>query len=265
LINTLPILVSSTLMATSGLEVGDEVPLSTLPGYDGDGVIVGEIEEFPTVDPQTGAPIVLDYQSYLAAIYVPGSTTPAPEEYWLAVDEDALDAATSALAEEPYTSAEVASRAERELTLESDPVALGTIGSLMLGFVAAAVFAGIGFAVNAAVSARERLVEFALLRAVGLSNRQLLGWLSLENALLVVFGLVGGTLLGIGLAWLVLPLITITQEATQAVPGIIVVYPWWTILWLELGIIGVLAAAVGLLAFMLRRMGLGALLRLGEE
>ncbi len=104
----------------------------------------------------------------------------------------------------------------------------------MLGFVAAAIFAGIGFAVNAAVSARERLVEFALMRAVGLSNRQLIAWLGLENALLVIFGLVGGTVLGITLAWLVLPLIAITQDATVAVPGVIVIYPWQTILWLEL-------------------------------
>ncbi|MEZ4570900.1 MAG: FtsX-like permease family protein [Thermomicrobiales bacterium] len=135
----------------------------------------------------------------------------------------------------------------------------------MIGFIAAAIFAGIGFAVNAAVSARERLVEFALMRAVGLSNRQLMAWLGLENALLVLFGLIGGTLLGIALAWAVLPLIAITQEATEAVPGVIVVYPWQTILWLELSMIAVLILAVGLLAIMLRRMGLGALLRLGEE
>jgi predicted lysophospholipase L1 biosynthesis ABC-type transport system permease subunit len=262
---TLPVLVSTDLMKGGGLEVGDEMPLPSLPGYDGNGVIVGAIEEFPTVEPERGEPIIVDYQSYLAASFEPGAVIQNPDEYWFSIDEQHLDAAVEALTGEPFLSARAMSRADREDSLNSDPVALGTIGSLMLGFVAAAIFAGIGFAVNAAVSARERLVEFALMRAVGLSNRQLLAWLSLENALLVVFGLIGGTLLGIMLAWVVLPLIAITQEASEAVPSVVVVYPWLTILWLELSIVGVLLAAVGLLAVMLRRMGLGALLRLGEE
>jgi len=262
---SLPVLVSSELMELNSLAVGDQLPLPSLPGYDGLGTIVGEIEEFPTIEPELGEPIVVDRRSYEAASFAPGQVTQAPDEYWMTVDPESVDEVIAALASEPYSSAEVFSRAERETTLQSDPVALGTIGSLMLGFVAAAIFAGIGFAVNAAVSARERLVEFALMRAVGLSNRQLIAWLSLENALLVVFGLVGGTVLGVVLAWLVLPLIAITQEATVAVPGVIVVYPWQTILWLDLSLVLVLVAAVGLLTIMLRRMGLGALLRLGEE
>ena len=264
-IEVLPVLISSELMAQGGLEIGDTLPLPSLPGYDGDGEVVGTIDEFPTVDPDRGEPIVVDRRSYLAASFDPGETPVPPDEYWMTIEEESIDVVTDMLGEAPYLSAEVHSRDERETTLQSDPVALGTIGSLMLGFIAAAVFAGIGFAVNAAVSARERLVEFALLRAVGLSNRQLVAWLGLENALLVAFGLIGGTLLGIALAWLVLPLIAITQEATVAVPEVIVVYPWDTIFWLELSLIVVLAAAVGLLAVMLRRMGLGALLRLGEE
>lgn len=264
-IESLPVLVSSELMDQSDLEIGDQFPLPSLPGYEGMGTVVGELVEFPTVDPDMGEPIVIDRRSYVAASFSPGDVTIAPDEYWLAVEPEQLDSAIVALSGDPFFSAEVLSRDERETTLQSDPVALGTIGSLMLGFVAAAIFAGIGFAVNAAVSARERLVEFALMRAVGLSNRQLLAWLGLENALLVVFGLVGGTVLGVVLAWLVLPLIAITQEATVAVPDVIVVYPWRTILWLDVSLILVLVAAVGLLAIMLRRMGLGALLRLGEE
>ncbi len=264
-VESLPVLASADLLVESGLEVGDELPLPSLPGYEGSGLVVGVIEDFPTVDPERGEPVVIDYQSYLAASFTPGAGIQAPDEYWFSIQEDQQAEAAEVLLDAPLSSADIASRSVREASLNSDPVALGTIGSLMLGFVAAAVFAGIGFAVNAAVSARERLLEFALLRAVGLSNRQLLAWLSLENALLVVFGLVAGTLLGVALAWLVLPLLGITQQAAQAVPSVIVVYPWQTIFWLEMSIVVVLLLAVGLLAVMLRRMGLGALLRLGEE
>ena len=72
----------------------------------------------------------------------------------------------------------------RHRTLATDPVALGIIGALGIGFVAAALFAIVGFVVSASVSARERINEFALLRALGLSSGQLSVWLSLENAVL---------------------------------------------------------------------------------
>lgn len=264
-VDTLPVLVSSQLMEEGNLEIGDQLPLPSLPSFEGFGRVVGVIDEFPTVERSRGEPIIIDFQSLSAASFTPGALTQRPDEYWFALEQEFEDAAIARLTDAPILSSRVFSRAERELTLNSDPVALGTIGSLMFGFVAAAIFAGIGFAVNAAVSARERLVEFALMRAVGLSNRQLLAWLSLENAMLVLFGLIGGTLLGVLLSWVVLPLISITQEATEAVPGVVVVYPWLTIFWLELSIIAVLVAAVVMLAVMLRRMGLGTLLRIGEE
>ena len=77
----------------------------------------------------------------------------------------------------------------RQLTLATDPIALGIIGALAIGFVAAALFAIVGFIVSAAVSARERIAEFALLRALGLSSGQLSVWLSLENAALATVSL----------------------------------------------------------------------------
>jgi ABC-type antimicrobial peptide transport system permease subunit len=156
-------------------------------------------------------------------------------------------------------------RVERGKTLRTDPVALGIIGALSLGFVAAVLFAVIGFAVSAAVSSRERLTEFALLRALGLSTGQLSSWLSLENGLLVALSLAGGTGLGLLLAWLVLPLVSLTQAAGRVVPGVQVVVPWGTVALLELGMLLALVVVVGSLAWALRRVGLGSVLRLGEE
>ena len=46
-----------------------------------------------------------------------------------------------------------------ERALLDDPVALGVIGALALGFAVAALFAAAGFAANAAAEARSRMVE----------------------------------------------------------------------------------------------------------
>jgi ABC-type antimicrobial peptide transport system permease subunit len=96
---------------------------------------------------------------------------------------------------------------------------------LGLGSLAAMLFAGIGFLVSSTISTSERIGEFALLRALGLSAAQLSLWLSIESVFLLTVGLVAGSLLGGLLAWLVLPFATLTQTGLAPVPAAAVVIP----------------------------------------
>ncbi|CAN5159706.1 ABC transporter permease [soil metagenome] len=261
---TIPVLVSETFLESTASTLGDTTEMQ-IGDLRGNVTIAGVIRGFPTIATGSAGIIVADLATIAMHRFEPGRTIVGPDELWLEVDATAIEPVSEALSQDPFASRRVDSRSERAQSLLSDPVALGNIGSLSLGFVAAAIFAGIGFIVSAVVSARERITEFALLRALGLSPRQLACWMSLEHGVLLLISLIGGTLLGLALAWLVLPLIAVTQQATQVVPGVIVVVPWLTIVLLELGIALVLFAVVAVLALVLRRGGLGSLLRLGED
>ena len=153
----------------------------------------------------------------------------------------------------------------RTRSLSTDPVALGIIGALTLGFIATGLFAIVGLTVSAAVSARQRRTEFALLRALGLSARQLSASLWLENGSLVVVSLLAGTGLGLLIGWMVLPFVTVTQQAAAPVPPVLVQVPWDRILLLD----GVSALALGVavivIGAVLRRIGVGSVLRMGED
>jgi hypothetical protein len=189
----------------------------------------------------------------------------ASDEWWLAVDAARVDAVSAALRDDAIGSDSVVSRVERARALSTDPVALGVIGAFAIGFIAAAVFAVLGFVVNAAVSARERVTEFALLRAVGLSGGQLSAWLSLESAGLAAISIVAGTALGLLLAWVVLPFVTVTQQAVAPVPPVEIVVPWTTIALLVVLSTVVLAITIAAIALLLRRIGLASVLRMGED
>jgi hypothetical protein len=251
------------LTATEG-RVGDELQVD-IAGSRRPLQIVGAVSAFPTVDPDSGPMILVDFPTYSALQFQTSGRIDAADEWWLATDNDETTSIAATLGAPPYSSWKIDDRFSRAELLRTDPVALGIIGALSLGFVSAALFAVIGFVVSAAVSAHERLTEFSLLRALGLSPRQLSGWLSLENGLLVLISLIGGTALGLLMAWMVLPFVTLTQDASTVVPGIIVAIPWSSILLLEGITIGALALVVLALAFLLRRVGLGTVLRLGEE
>ena len=256
-------IVNTSFLKETESKVGDTLSLD-IGGQRRSVTVIGAVSAFPTLDPNQPG-IIVDFPTLVAQQFEAGSRVLDEEEWWLATSPGMSDKVATALSGSPYSSPQVDTRADRMATLRTDPVALGIIGALSLGFVAAALFAAIGFAVSSAVSARERLTEFALLRALGLSTRQLTSWLSLENGLLIAFSLIAGTALGLVLAYFILPLVSLTQAATQTVPEITVVVPWRSVLILEGTSLAALVIVVIVLATLLRRIGLGSSLRLGEE
>jgi hypothetical protein len=260
----LPAIVSRSFLEENRSAVGDVVRFSGLSNASDQIVVEGVVDVFPTVDPASHETVLVDLPTYQAMSYELGSPLDAIDENWVGVAGDS-DEVASILDGDVFDSFSLLTRQGRLESLANDPVALGTIGALALGFIAAAVFAAVGFAVSAAVSARERLTEFALLRAVGLTGRQLGVWLSSEQGVLVVLSLLFGTVVGFILTATILPLIAVTQSGDAPIPGVIVAYPWSIILTLEVVVLATLALIVLVMTLALRRMGLGSLLRLGED
>lgn len=260
---SLAIIGAGTFLNATDTKVGDRTAIDLGSGRE-QAQVIDALDAFPTLAPDSPLAIA-DLPSLALFQYRLGGITTDVDEWWLAVDPSRDARVVAALADAPYNSFAVSSRIERARALRTDPVALGVIGALSLGFVSAALFASIGFVVSASVSARERLTEFALLRALGLSPGQLSGWLSLENGLLVAISLIGGTGLGLLMSWVALPFVTVTGDASAAVPGVIVTIPWTAIGLLEGITVAVLGLMVIVLATLLRRIGLGSALRLGDE
>ncbi len=258
-----PIIASRAFMIASATAIGDESRIDIGPERH-PVRITGSVDAFPTTD--AAKPVaVADLPTLALLRYQLSGAVGDPDQWWMAVDDARAASLADALDSAPFNSRIVGSRIDRAEALRTDPVALGVIGGLSLGFVSAALFATLGFVVSAAVSARERLAEFALLRALGLSPGQLSTWLSLENGILVAISLVGGTLLGLLMAWVALPYITVTQDASAAVPPVLVAIPWSSILILEVVTVVSLGFIVLVLGTLLRRIGLGSALRLGED
>ncbi|MDQ4005470.1 MAG: FtsX-like permease family protein, partial [Actinomycetota bacterium] len=260
--DAVPVLASTGFLAATGAAVGDQVELGQLTERR-QFAIVGSVRAFPTVDP--GEPFVIADLASLSAVDEARGDPLEIDEWWLRTSEGSAPEVASTLRADPYSAADVMARDELHRDLLGDPVALGVIGALALGALSAIVFAAIGFVVSATVSTRERLGEFALLQAIGLSHRQLATWLSMENAFLLFVGLLAGTGLGLVLAWVVLPFVTLTQEATLAVPPVEVVFPWGIYGLLYLVALGGLGATVIVIGRLLARVRVSGVLRSGGE
>jgi hypothetical protein len=236
---SLPVLASDAYLDATGSRVGQAVDLPLGSGrYPA--TIVASVHRFPTADPS--APLVVaDLPSFEQAALRIEKASYQPDEWWLATRGDGA-ATADRLRSPPWSSLEVVSRAGLARQLRDDPLSLGTIGALALGFVVAAAFAALGFALAAAISARQRLGEFAVLRALGVSARELAAVVLVENGLLIALSLAAGTGLGLGVAWLVLPFLSLDAGGSAAVPPVVVSVPWLTVAWIELALVAALVA-----------------------
>ncbi len=258
-----PVLTNPAFLAATGTAQGQTISV-TMDGRRRLISIAGIVDAFPTTDP--AQPLLVFDEHAMGLLRLQGTgAVRTVDEWWLAVAPGASAQVVAALRSDPFDSAEVVSAVDRTSSLSTDPVALGLIGALLLGFVATGIFALVALVVSAAVSARQRRTEFALLRALGLSRGQLSRWLLLENASLVFVSLLAGTAVGVVISWVALPFVTVTQQATTPVPAVRVILPWDRILVLDLVVAVALGIGVGVLAAVLRRIGVGTILRLGED
>ena len=223
-IDALPAIVNPAFLERTGLAVGDTVTALSL-GQALTIRVAGSVGLFPPLDP--GVPfVVVDRQSFERDSFDRDAITLRPDEWWFRLAAGAEADVLERLRGEPMTAEQVIGRVDLARELASDPIGLGVIGALGLGTLAALAFAAIGFLVGVASSATERFGEFALLRALGLSGRELSTWLSLENAFLLAVGLTAGSAVGLVLAWVVLPVSTLTETGAPTVPPAAVVIPW---------------------------------------
>ena len=172
------------------------------------------------------------------ASWGPGESIRPSDEYWLDLVDDSTTVGESLEA----TPLEVTAFLALDRRIDdrtTDPPAVGTLGAMSIGFVASALFATIGFAVSASISARERAEEFATLRAIGLSQRQLRLWLSIEQAVVAATGIIVGVAIGVAMSAFLLPRISLTQRGESVFPPVTVIFPWRSI--------GLLLAAVAIL------------------
>ncbi|MBB2740921.1 UNVERIFIED_ORG: hypothetical protein FHR35_000741 [Microbispora rosea subsp. rosea] len=223
--------------------------------------VVGVVAAMPGTP--EGTPALLADLAALRAAGAKGAEWPVTE-WWLAADGHDTTRAAAALASSGRGRGDVVDVAALTAGYRDDPTAAGLQGALLLGFAAALAFAVLGFLVNAAVSARERRGEFAVLGALGVSFRQTLGLLAVEQSFVVGLSLAGGVALAVAVSAAVVPPMVTAGYATGGGLPVLLHVPWPQVAVLAVGVLAVLLVIVAGLARSLHRREPAAVLRAGE-
>lgn len=281
--NPTGILVPSSLLIDQKIEIGDTLRLGITTGIAGQSItmespIVGSFDLFPTWYPEGDTMIIGNLEELFLR-----AGAEYPHEVWLgttyAADPEAIaytvrgfsilldqQADQSKLVQNglntivrDWSSAELNIRAEQRR-----PERQGLFGLLSVGFVSSALLTVLGFLLYALFSFRRRFIEMGMLRAIGLSVRQMTSLLAAELAFLVLLGIGVGTALGVFASRLFVPFLQIGASTQSQYPPFQIEIAWLSIAQIYVLFIILFIAALSALSALLVRMKIFQAIKLGE-
>lgn len=272
-------IVSKTLSERLHARVGDrfQVTLSDIAYTTTTAVVGAVVSEFPTLYPNNapGGFIIFnarDLNTAIVANALPGTVVGA-NEFWLRTADDLANdrKLIQTLDTQRFHFSVTGAQSSRDELAQAatNPVNGGMRGLLLLGALAAALLAVLGSVTQAVVAARQRTRQFAVLRTLGMGARQLVGTLLSEQLVVYLFGLLGGTLLGLILMTATVPYLqfsdALIDPSTIGVPSYLLRVNWMTTAAFYGALLLAFVLALSITARFAARLGLGKTLRIGED
>ncbi|MBA4180716.1 MAG: hypothetical protein C0506_09030 [Anaerolinea sp.] len=261
----LPVVAAGQVLDRIKKKVGDEFNLYVNGQY----VLVkvtGQFDYFPGYDPAKRLGLfVADFDTFqVAATRVPNVAEGAyANEAWLTGAPSGLNKA--ALQEKGLIAEQVLDRDTIHAEQASDPlIAASWEGILFLSFGAVMLISALAFIAYGSMSAQARSLEFAVLRTMGFSGRQILGVVTFEQAFVIVAGIVAGTLLGFPLSRLMIGYMGLTENGAEPLPPLVSRVSWLAVATVYASLAISVTVTVVSLVVLYSRLAVGRALRMGE-
>lgn len=191
-------LVSNNFKTNYGLKVGDRVKISYCDSYSItlpiDGVIGGFVDYWPSIKLDSK----YTYFVICNLTYLQKQGGIAPYEVWIKKSDspNANSLIYNNIKKDNLVLEEFQDSTPLLINQKNDPMFQGTNGTLTLSFIATMFITAVGFALYWILSIKERILQFGILRAMGLSLKNILGMLGIEQLLISGTAIVVGIITG---------------------------------------------------------------------
>ena len=263
----IPVAVSESFLdANEEVSVGDELVVRTNNQYV-TVIVVEKFENFPGYYPDSRTHLML---ANLETLQVAAARVPSladgvyANEAWIGARGEE-PATIEWLEEQGIAARTVFDRGLIDANQNRDPlVGASWEGILFLSFATVLILTALGFVVFSYLAAQTRSLEFAILRTMGFSSRQILGVIAFEQVFVILSGVIAGTLLGFPLGRLLISSLGLTEDGSDVVPGLVSEVSWTTVLTVYALLAVVFVATVTALVTLYSRLALHRTLRIGE-
>lgn len=228
--NVIPAIVDAA--AWQNLHLSPGAPF-TLQDYHGtvNFVAIAEVNGIPTIndttqsvgsdDYTTTGGILVDYASYSMVSRNTNNADIEATTIWLRSRDDprSLASVRAAINSVSLRLDVISDRRAIIANLSNDPLYLALIGILEVGSLLALILALLGNLTISWLSARSRLTNFAVLRALGSTSRQIASVIGLEQGIIYATSIILGIVFGLLFSFIVLPTFIFTTIVANASQG----------------------------------------------
>jgi hypothetical protein len=220
--------------------------------------ITGSYDLFPTLSAQAGPSIVYNrdqLRGWVNAFTLAAASQVQPREMWFSLEDGATSQEVLAsLRESPFGVQLLADREAELSRVERNPlIAAGGSGILQLSFIAVLLLVAAALLLSLWMAVQRRRIEFAVMRAMGISRAQILWQLAIEYSLVAVLGLAVGAYLGTLVGRRMLSFLDVTSAGQPVEPSFILETNWGFVFLGALAVLVVFAAALAVAVRVLGR------------
>jgi len=270
------VLISKTLAEQNKVKPGDTIWVGWSDVPQQPFKVYGIIDYFPTFNPNPAigsVDVSEDSASGRAPMLIVGhlpriqvQLALEPYDVWIKLKPEVSTAEFyEGLTESKLPITSIVNTREELVDAKNDPFLMALNGILTLGFVLSILVSFIGFLLYWVLSLRGRTLQNGILRAIGLSLKQLIGMLAVEQ--LLTSGV--AVLIGIGVgnlaSLLYVPNFQIAFNPSSLVPPFKVMFDSSDLMRIYLLVGFMLIFGLGILAYMLSRLRIHQAIKLGED
>ena len=266
--SALPVLASTAFQRSTGHLRGEEFEVS-VAGHRVPVKLVDTVDLFPTMTAFTSKYLIADLSSLIWYANLGANFRELKaNEMWISTQTSGTERERLVHVLETDTSLSnslVYNREERLAKARVDPlVGAGWRALLFIAFAAVLILSCLGFLVHAYVSFRSRELQFALLRTMGFSMRQLVTTVWLEQVLVIAAGMALGTWMGGRLGATIMPFLGHSDFGGQVVPPFAIQVNWGALLLTYAAMVFVFAVIILAVIWFIQKISLHRVLRIGE-
>jgi len=256
------VLLSSEMRDNYGYNIGDQIRI----GWRNQSVrlectVYGFVDYWPSLNPALQPNFIIANLNTLHQ-----QMRIEPYSVWLSLNDDVSSSEFyESLNESDIKMTKIINTRQLLVETRNDPMLQGMNGILTLGFIVTLCITFIGFLIYWILSIRSRLLQFGILRAMGLSRTGLIFVLLWEQLFISGTAVAAGIGTGILTGRIFVPALQSIYKTTEQVPPFLTVLNRFDYAVLFTAFGGMLITGLVILFVMIKRLKIDQVLKLGEE
>ena len=263
---------ASRSLEEKGLQLGDTVTVRWNGNDAIELTILAFVDYFPSIDPAEQTEVSRSTETVRKDFvianynYIRKLTEFQPYQIWLKMEEGATsEELYEDITEKNIKIQKITDCSQLLIAEKTDPDLQGMNGALAMGFVVIMLMTVIGFLIYWIISIRSRTLQFGVLRAMGVTFKEIIATLGYEQLLVSVASIAAGFVIGGIASDLYIPLFRTMYDAADQTPPFIVRGDAGDYIKMYVIIAIMLLGGFAVLGGIIRRININKALKLGED